>query len=500
MAIFLQDYDDAESWAYLDKMICQWRIEEEKVRDACNKEPAAPYGRCQLFRNQEPTAEWLEESRLKHNFTDSSSTSSSASDNSTFSSASDQVPTASPTPAISTTLTPTNGPQALVASNVPDAPTAAPSASSSAAGSDSAITSPVSSPVEWTEPPKIDCGSSDFDEVDFERMCSSSKACCEPVRSSTDFCWDSYDALETVGVSVESACYHCCSDNKIASKPTPELPGLPKDIQCSEVENAYRMCKEGSCCEAERSDSSFCADEYGLWSDSELAQICHYCCSEPKTIGPARRNLRSGSDSSNSLSEGTEVFYSSGRKYVLGPENFEEDDEDEQEYFDRNYAEHKRRSLIEGVYEENYDDIEWFPYEWLWKVETEYYFRYEGTQVVPPCFETVHWRPMKDPIRVHKRQIAELNRLLAWRLNPDTCEVDTAGVVSDDGNTIKANREIQYYHETHRMVFCECKDWPSKFEGDKEWCDDWEDDTDYTRFYMEPYSFESDGKWLPDVV
>ena len=105
---------------------------------------------------------------------------------------------------------------------------------------------------------------------------------------------------------------------------------------------------------------------------------------------------------------------------------------------------------------------------------------------------------MKDPIRVHKRQIAELNRLLAWRLNPDTCEIDTAGVISDDGNTIKANREIQYYHSTHRMVFCECKDWPSKFESDKEWCDDWEDDTDYTRFYKQPYSFDSDGKWLPD--
>jgi hypothetical protein len=188
-----------------------------------------------------------------------------------------------------------------------------------------------------------------------------------------------------------------------------------------------------------------------------------------------------------------------GRKYVLGPENFEEDDEDEQEFFDRYYAEHKGRYLIEGaVHEENYDDIEWYPYEWLWKVETEYYFRYEGTQVVPPCFETVHWRPMKDPIRVHKRQIAELNRLLAWRLNPDTCEVDTAGVLSDDGNTIKANREIQYYHELHRMVFCECKDWPSKFEGDKEWCDDWEEDTDYTRFYEHPYSFDSGGKWLPD--
>ena len=487
MAIFLQDYEDAESWAYLDKLICQWRIEEENVREACNKEPAAPYGRCQLFRNQEPTEEWLEEANPKSNSTDNNSTSTSENDPATPPSASPVEQSEQP----ASTSGPSNG---LTSTANPSEASEAPSPSSVPAVGDSVSTSPVA----WTEPPPIDCDNSDFDELDFERMCSSSNSCCEPVRSSTNFCWDSYDALEAMGASVESACYHCCSEPKIASKPTPEKTGLPKEIKCSEVDNAFRMCKEGSCCEAERSDSSFCTEEYSLWSDSELAQICHYCCSEPKTVGPARRNLLSGSDNSDSLPEGTEVFYSMGRKYALGTENFDEEDEDEQEYFDRNYAEHKRRNLIEGVHEENYEDIEWFPYEWLWKVETEYYFRYEGTQVVPPCFETVHWRPMKDPIRVHKRQIAELNRLLAWRLNPDTCEIDTAGVISDDGNTIKANREIQYYHSTHRMVFCECKDWPSKFESDKEWCDDWEDDTDYTRFYKQPYSFDSDGKWLPD--
>ena len=118
--------------------------------------------------------------------------------------------------------------------------------------------------------------------------------------------------------------------------------------------------------------------------------------------------------------------------------------------------------------------------------------------VVPPCYDTVHWRPFKDPIRVHPRQIAELQRLLAWRLNEDSCNVDTAGVLSEDGNRITANREIQYYHNTHRKVFCECKDWPSKFEGDREWCANWREDTNYDRFYVRPYSFDSNGKWLPD--
>lgn len=120
--------------------------------------------------------------------------------------------------------------------------------------------------------------------------------------------------------------------------------------------------------------------------------------------------------------------------------------------------------------------------------------------LVPPCWETVHWRVMKDPIRVHRRQIAELNRLLAWRRDPDTCRRDTAGIVSDDGNTVKMNREVQYYHNRHRKVFCECKDWPSKFEGDRAWCDDWRDDVDHDRFYRRPYSFDSNGKWLPDDV
>lgn len=197
--------------------------------------------------------------------------------------------------------------------------------------------------------------------------------------------------------------------------------------------------------------------------------------------------------------EGAKVTYSGGKKYVLRPENFDEEEEDEEEYFQKMFTEYQERNL-QTVHEDDYADIEWSVYEWLIKVGTEYYYRYEGTMLTPPCWEVVHWRAMKDPIRVHPRQIKELNRLLAWRKNPATCASDTAGVVSTDGNTVDLSRETQYYESPHRKVFCECKDWPSKFPGDQEWCRNWKNDKDYDRFYKRPYSFDSGGKWHPDDV
>jgi Eukaryotic-type carbonic anhydrase len=116
-----------------------------------------------------------------------------------------------------------------------------------------------------------------------------------------------------------------------------------------------------------------------------------------------------------------------GRRVLLRPENFVKSDEDDQQYFDRIYGDFKHREAQEAktsngtrtiIHDLDYEDVPFWPYEWIVKVETEYYFRYEGTQLVPPCWETVHWRLMKDPIRVPQRQIDELNRLLAWRLSP----------------------------------------------------------------------------------
>jgi hypothetical protein len=99
---------------------------------------------------------------------------------------------------------------------------------------------------------------------------------------------------------------------------------------------------------------------------------------------------------------------------------------------------------------------------------------------------------MKDPIVVASRQIAELNRLLANRIDPTTCQPDSAGVVS--GDTVDVSRDIMYLHKQHRLVFCECKDWPSKFQADVEWCGDWANDN-YDRFYNRPYNFDTGGQF-----
>jgi hypothetical protein len=187
-----------------------------------------------------------------------------------------------------------------------------------------------------------------------------------------------------------------------------------------------------------------------------------------------------------------------GRNLALGPENIA-GKIDEHEYYER-VQQYQKRRLQETmlVHEEDYANVPYGTYDWLIEVGTEYYYRYEGTQVVPPCWEVVHWRVLKDPIRVHPRQIAELNRLLAWRISTsgsNACEVDTAGRLSTDGNSVDLSREAQYHHLLHRDVFCECKDWPSKFEADKEWCRNWQQDNGSNRFYNTPYSFDTNGQW-----
>ena len=195
------------------------------------------------------------------------------------------------------------------------------------------------------------------------------------------------------------------------------------------------------------------------------------------------------------------VMFAEGRMFRLQKEDLEPAEEDPEEYFHQIYDDFKkrhRRMMQENIiHEEDYEDVHYWPYEWMLHVGTEYYYRYEGTQTVPPCREFVHWRVMKDPMRVHPRQIAELNRLMAWRLNPGTCQKETAGNLSSDGNSVDVSRDIQYRHKGHRDTFCECKDWPSKFENDKEWCRDWEEDVNFDRFYLDPYSFDTDGEWLP---
>ena len=210
------------------------------------------------------------------------------------------------------------------------------------------------------------------------------------------------------------------------------------------------------------------------------------------------RGLDAADAVSGEKSEGRKITHAYGRRLELGPENFV-DTIDENAYYERVKEYQKRRLLQKNlVHEVDYTDVAYGTYDWLIEAGTEYYFRYEGSMVVPPCWEVVHWRVLKDPIKVHPRQIAELNRLLAWRVSTsgsNRCQVDTAGRISGNGDTVDMSRESQYYHLLHREVFCECKDWPSKFEADKEWCKNWQQSNGAVRFYNTPYSFDTGGKW-----
>mmetsp|Transcript_57646 Transcript_57646/g.140799 ORF Transcript_57646/g.140799 Transcript_57646/m.140799 type:complete len:631 (+) Transcript_57646:68-1960(+) len=166
------------------------------------------------------------------------------------------------------------------------------------------------------------------------------------------------------------------------------------------------------------------------------------------------------------------------------------------------------RRLIQG------DNLEWFNYWPMLGVRTEYYYRYSGSQTIPPCYgnfqedtraETNHWRVMKDPIRIHPRQLVELRRLVADRIAPiddpvNPCQPDTAAIVTRDPETnkvldVQAARPLQDFSDQHFKTFCECKDWPSKWPEDREWCL-MEDIRE--RFYVHPYNFDSDAFESPE--
>jgi hypothetical protein len=151
----------------------------------------------------------------------------------------------------------------------------------------------------------------------------------------------------------------------------------------------------------------------------------------------------------------------------------------------------------------DYSHLEWFNYFLMIGARTEYYFRYEGTQTIPPCYgpytsdsrtNTNHWRVLKDPIRVHPRQITEMERLIGNRIAGPTedsefaCQPDTAAKV--ETNKVSTNRPVQEYNRRHFKTFCECKDWPSKWPDDRAWCDI---PTFQERFYDQPYNYVTTG-------
>jgi hypothetical protein len=147
----------------------------------------------------------------------------------------------------------------------------------------------------------------------------------------------------------------------------------------------------------------------------------------------------------------------------------------------------------------------WHNYWPLIGVQTEYYYRYGGTQTVPPCYgrymlrnnraQSNNWRVMKDSIRISRRQLQELHRLLRERIAPPddplvACQADTAAQVDSNTGFVNVARPLQSNQKAHHMVFCECENWGSQWQADQEWCRNYDKDA---RLLQHPYNFYTDG-------
>lgn len=295
VSVFLDAYDDVAPWPALDKLICQWRRVEEEARSSCGLPPAPPYGRCALFRGQEPTEEWTAEANGElfwytlppyGNITDAPTGAPSLFVGEVTSEPTIQatgVPSGAPAAETTTTAptetlfeaTGTGAPTAAAPDSIPwwqswgqpndvfPSPTASPSEAAAPAPENSTA-------IDAGIPPSIDCSA--YSASAIARMCSSSQPCCESTRSETSFCWNIYENVFP-GSLINSACYHCCDTPKVIGPPADPLPELPKTIQCSQVDSPFRICKPNSCCVSPRSTSSYCTQIYNQFGD-DMDQIC----------------------------------------------------------------------------------------------------------------------------------------------------------------------------------------------------------------------------------
>lgn len=190
-------------------------------------------------------------------------------------------------------------------------------------------------------------------------------------------------------------------------------------------------------------------------------------------------------------------------KIMMSEEDYDSPDIDWDAFIAEVYAHEEARQ--HGRHLVDYEHVgPWHNYFGMLGVKTEYYYRYSGSQTIPPCYGpfrsgtrsgTNHWRVMKDPIRVSQRQINELHRLLKDRIAPAddplrACQPDTAAKSHpDEADKVWVARPLMETHTAHFKVFCECQDWRSKWEEDKAWCEM----DQMSRLYDQPYNFKSTG-------
>lgn len=372
---------------------------------------------------------------------------------------------------------------------------------------------PVSVPAPVSVvPPPVNCQAYADKGVNLNRFCDNDHVdmCCKSPRSDSNYCHENYDIF---GDDIYSVCHHCCQEVRGESHdvgmPNASKEGLEPytNSQCAALDNSARICKEQSCCEPEFADTGYCRSQISKHVE-DWERICWSCCHPSKDFSSTSSRLLL--ESQPKTEEELRLWHkenprelgardvrfnhtSMHRELIVREENFGEKGlKDEDAYFQELHSEFQRRQLQSPV-RENYEDVHWWPYEWLLKVGTEYYYRYEGSMTVPPCYTVNHWRVMKDPIRVAKHQITELERLLAWRIN-NKCEPETAGKKRQDkDDAVNVNRPVQELQKGHRMVFCECQDWPSKFPQERAWCDKWQKRDPELRLFENPYNWEQQG-------
>jgi len=367
-------------------------------------------------------------------------------------------------------------------------------------------------------PPPVDCQAYSDKGVNLNRFCDNDHVdmCCKSPRSDSNYCHSNYGIF---GDDIYSVCHHCCQEVRGEAHDIGQ-PNAPKEglepftnEQCAELDNSARICKENSCCDPEYAGTQYCQKQISR-NARNWERICWSCCHPSKEF-PSLNNRflleASAGPASTAKTEKEMMLWHKENPRDLGPndvkfnhtsmhrelivreENFVEKGlNDEDAYFQELHSAFQRRQLQVPV-KENYEDVHWWAYEWLLKVGTEYYYRYEGSMTVPPCYTVNHWRVMKDPIRVAKHQITELERLLAWRIDKK-CKASTAGKErKNTPDAVSVNRPLQELQKGHRMVFCECQDWPSKFPQERKWCERWQKRDPELRLFENPYNWKQQG-------